>query len=855
MNIEKFTKKSRSIIASAQSLAISKDHQQILPMHLFASLIDDDDRICQTIIAESGGSINLIQSDISKELEKIPVVKVSSGSQIYFGTQALKIITTAEELAKKSGDSYISVERILEASILDDTIANILKNNGVTLRAISENIISLRKGRTADSETSEDSMAALKKYSRNVTELAKLGKLDPIIGRDEEIRRSIQVLSRRTKNNPVLIGEPGVGKTAIIEGLAQRIIARDVPENLSNCSLVELDMGALIAGAKYRGEFEERLKAVLNEIKNSDGTIILFIDELHILVGAGRADGAMDASNLLKPMLARGEMHCIGATTLDEYRKYIEKDAALARRFQPLYVSEPSITDTISILRGIKEKYEIHHGIRISDGAIVASATLSSRYITDRFLPDKAIDLIDEAASRRKIEISSKPEALDELDRKIIQLKIEAQALKKESDQHSQKRLLENDVQLKHLEAEAADLRSHWQTEKATYDQMLKIKMDVENAKNELEGAERDGHFDKAGEIKYSLLPSLNSKIKELETRAKTHFVKEEVIEEDIASIISKITGIPVDKMLSSEKERLLKMEQYIQKSIIGQDEAIKSVSNAIRRSRAGMQDTSRPLGSFLFVGPTGTGKTELTKSLAEFLFDDKSAILRLDMSEYMEKHAVSRLIGAPPGYVGYDQGGILTESVRRRPYRVILLDEVEKAHPDIFNILLQVLDEGRLTDGQGRIVDFKNTIIILTSNLGSDIIAREGGDAISEMMRNNVFDIIKSIFRPEFLNRLDDIIMFHKLDRNHIRSIVKIQIGKIVNLLKLQDIILEVDEVAINWFSEHGYDEMYGARPLKRLLQRELQDKLAIKLLDGSIPESKIVKVSAYGEKDIVIE
>ncbi|MDX1924806.1 MAG: ATP-dependent chaperone ClpB [Rickettsiaceae bacterium] len=841
MNIEKFTKKSRAIIANAQSLAASKDHQQILPMHIFSSLIDDEDNISQTILTSSGAVINGVKNDVEIALDKIPSVKVSGGGQVYFSSETLKLLSKADELAKKSGDSFVSIERMLESCVSDDTIRNILQKNGATIAKISENIIALRKGRTADSDGSEENLQALKKYSRDVTELASLGKLDPIIGRDEEIRRAIQVLSRRTKNNPILIGEPGVGKTAIIEGLAQRIIARDIPENLANCKLIELDMGALIAGAKYRGEFEERLKSVLKEIQESSGQIILFIDELHILIGAGKTDGAMDASNLLKPMLARGELHCIGATTLDEYRKYIEKDAALARRFQPVYVSEPNIIDTISILRGIKEKYEIHHGIRISDGAIIAAAKLSSRYITDRFLPDKAIDLVDEAASRRKIEVSNKPEHLDELERKIIQLKIEAEALKKEQDDASKARLSENQIQLKKFEEEAMDLTSHWQSEKSAHDQILKTKMSLDAAKSDLEKAERSGQFDKAGEIKYGILPNLTSKLKELEESAKTHVVKEVVTDEDIASIISKITGIPVDKMLSSEKEKLLHMEKELEKTVIGQEDAIKAVSNAIRRSRAGLQDANRPLGSFLFIGPTGTGKTELTKSLAEFLFDDRHAMLRLDMSEYMEKHSVSRLIGAPPGYVGYDQGGILTESIRRRPYQVILFDEVEKAHPDIFNILLQVLDEGRLTDSQGRVVDFKNTIIILTSNLGSEIISSSNEDEISEEIKKGVFDIVRASFRPEFLNRLDEVIMFHKLSRSHISKIVSIQIERIANMLSLQDIKLQINDKAISWLAEHGYDPIYGARPLKRLIQKEIQDRLAFMILEGVIPSGEV--------------
>lgn len=852
MNIEKFTNKSRAIIASSQSLAAKNDNQQILPIHIFASLLKEEDGIVATIFSNIGASISKIDNDVQFELSKIPSVKISGGGQIYFSSEALKIMGKAEEIAKKSGDSFVSIEKILEACCYDEVVLKILKQNQVDIKQISQAIIELRKGRKAETETSEDSLQALKKYSRDVTELASEGKLDPIIGRDEEIRRSIQVLSRRTKNNPVLIGEPGVGKTAIIEGLAQRIIHGDVPENLLGCKLIELDMGALIAGAKYRGEFEERLKSVLNEIKDAAGEIILFIDEIHLLVGAGKADGAMDASNLLKPMLARGELHCIGATTLDEYRKYIEKDPALARRFQAVYVEEPTVIDTISILRGIKEKYELHHGIRISDSAIIASANLSNRYITDRFLPDKAIDLLDEAASRLKIEVSSKPEDLDELDRKIIQLKIESEALKKESDEASKSRLKDIFQNLSKLEAESADLTARWKSEKSSADNILKLKTELESAKSDLEKAERLGMFDKAGQIKYGLIPSLSKKLEEIETSKKNSLVKEVVTDEDIALIVSRITGIPVDKMLSSEREKLLKMEDIIQKSVIGQEDAIIAVSNAVRRARAGIQDEHRPLGSFLFLGPTGVGKTELAKSLAEFLFDDRHAMLRIDMSEYMEKHAVARLIGAPPGYVGYEQGGTLTESVRRRPYQVILFDEVEKAHPDIFNVLLQVLDEGRLTDSQGKTVDFKNTIIILTSNLGSEVLSnQEESDDISKI-REQVLDIVKLSFRPEFLNRLDEIILFHKLSKKDITSIVEVQLAGIKKLLAKQNIILNFNQTAINWLGENGYDPIYGARPLKRLIQKQVQDKLAIKILEGSIIPHSEVEIIA---KDSAIE
>jgi ATP-dependent Clp protease ATP-binding subunit ClpB len=852
MNIEKFTNKSRAIIASSQSLAAKNDNQQILPIHIFASLLKEEDGIVATIFSNIGASISKIDNDVQFELSKIPSVKISGGGQIYFSSEALKIMGKAEEIAKKSGDSFVSIEKILEACCYDEVVLKILKQNQVDIKQISQAIIELRKGRKAETETSEDSLQALKKYSRDVTELASEGKLDPIIGRDEEIRRSIQVLSRRTKNNPVLIGEPGVGKTAIIEGLAQRIIHGDVPENLLGCKLIELDMGALIAGAKYRGEFEERLKSVLNEIKDAAGEIILFIDEIHLLVGAGKADGAMDASNLLKPMLARGELHCIGATTLDEYRKYIEKDPALARRFQAVYVEEPTVIDTISILRGIKEKYELHHGIRISDSAIIASANLSNRYITDRFLPDKAIDLLDEAASRLKIEVSSKPEDLDELDRKIIQLKIESEALKKESDEASKSRLKDIFQNLSKLESESADLTARWKSEKSSADNILKLKTELESAKSDLEKAERLGMFDKAGQIKYGLIPSLSKKLEEIETSKKNSLVKEVVTDEDIALIVSRITGIPVDKMLSSEREKLLKMEDIIQKSVIGQEDAIIAVSNAVRRARAGIQDEHRPLGSFLFLGPTGVGKTELAKSLAEFLFDDRHAMLRIDMSEYMEKHAVARLIGAPPGYVGYEQGGTLTESVRRRPYQVILFDEVEKAHPDIFNVLLQVLDEGRLTDSQGKTVDFKNTIIILTSNLGSEVLSnQEESDDISKI-REQVLDIVKLSFRPEFLNRLDEIILFHKLSKKDITSIVEVQLAGIKKLLAKQNIILNFNQTAINWLGENGYDPIYGARPLKRLIQKQVQDKLAIKILEGSIIPHSEVEIIA---KDSAIE
>ncbi|AFC73726.1 ATP-dependent chaperone ClpB [Rickettsia montanensis] len=847
MNIDKFTAHAKSVIASSQSLAAKNDHQQILPLHLLSSLLSEETGIIQTLINNTGGNINLLKDQVQLELNKIPKVQVEGGGQVYSSAEALKVLEKASSIAKDSGDSFVTIERIFEALTYDNTIAGkILTNNGINNKKIVAAILQLRKGKKADTESAENSYDALKKYGRDVTELAESGKLDPIIGRDEEIRRTVQVLSRRMKNNPVLIGEPGVGKTAIIEGLAQRIFSKDVPESLINCRIIELDMGALIAGAKYRGEFEERLKAVLSEIKESSGEIILFIDELHLLVGTGKTDGAMDASNLLKPMLARGELHCIGATTLDEYRKYIEKDAALARRFQPVYVSEPTVEDTISILRGIKEKYELHHAVRISDSAIVAAATLSNRYITDRYLPDKAIDLIDEACSRMKIELSSKPEELDELDRRIIQIKIELAALKKENDEHSKKKIEHLTTELEKLESKSYDMGAKWQAEKSKLQQTQKLKEELDRSRNELERAERDANLAKASELKYGIIPEIMKKIQEAESMDNKGLLKEIVSESDIASIISRITGIPIDTMLSSERERLLVMEQKLRESVIGQDEAIKGVSDAVRRSRAGIQDINRPLGSFLFLGPTGVGKTELTKALAGFLFDDRNAILRIDMSEYMEKHAISRLIGAPPGYIGYDQGGVLTEAVRRRPYQVILFDEVEKAHPDIFNIMLQILDEGRLTDSQGITVDFKNTIIVLTSNLGAEILVNQKEDEDIYKVKDEVMEYVKAVFKPEFLNRLDEIILFHRLNRNNIHDIVKIQLESLKKILLAQNIILEFDESALNYLAEKGYDPSFGARPLKRLIQREIQNNLAKMILAGEISSGKTVKINA---------
>lgn len=854
MNIEKFTQAARAAITNSQSIAAANDHQHILPLHLLKALLDDETSIVNNLISASGGNFQSIYDKVENSLRKLTKVQIQGGGQVYFSSESLKVLDKANSLAKQNNDDYVSLDRILEALSYDTTVAGkILNESGLTSKKIASSILEFRKGKTASSDQAESSYDALKKYGRNVTELAAQGKLDPIIGRDEEIRRAIQVLSRRTKNNPVLIGEPGVGKTAIIEGLAQRIFTQDVPETLIDCRIIELDMGALVAGAKYRGEFEERLKAVLNEIKEASGEIILFIDELHLLVGAGKTEGAMDASNLLKPMLARGELHCIGATTLDEYRKYIEKDPALARRFQPVYISEPTVSDTISILRGIKEKYELHHGIRISDNAIVAAATLSNRYITDRYLPDKAIDLLDEASSRLKIEVSSKPEELDELDRRIIQIKIELAALKKETDELSNKRTEELKEQLKKLESESADLTSAWQAEKSIMHSSQKMKEELEKARNQLERAERSGDLAKAGELKYGVIPDLIKKLEQAENNSVNtgnKLFKEVVSEEDIATIVSKITGIPIDKMLSSEREKLLNMEELLSLSVIGQNEAIKAVSDAIRRSRAGIQDINRPLGSFLFLGPTGVGKTELTKALAEFLFDDRSAILRVDMSEYMEKHSVARLIGAPPGYVGYDQGGILTEAIRRRPYQVILFDEVEKAHPDIFNIMLQILDEGRLTDSQGRVVDFKNTIIVLTSNLGAEVLVNQAEGEDTEKIKDQVLEFVKATFRPEFLNRLDEIILFHRLSKKHIHDIVIIQLNYLKKILNQQNITLEYDDKALAWLGSKGYDPIFGARPLKRLIQKEVQNNLAKMLLSSKIKSNDIINVTVKNDE-----
>ncbi|MFS8370113.1 ATP-dependent chaperone ClpB [Acetobacter indonesiensis] len=854
MDIAKFTERSRGFLQAAQTICIRDFNQQLTPEHLLKAMLDDEEGAASALIRAAGGKPEAVKAATEQALAKLPKVQGGGAGQPQATPDLVRVLDGAEQAAQKAGDSFVAQDRLLIGIAQSDTAAGrALKENGATPDALEKAVAAIRKGRTVNSENAEANFDALKKYARDVTEVAQAGKLDPVIGRDEEIRRAIQVLARRSKNNPVLIGEPGVGKTAIVEGLAQRIVNGDVPEALKNKKLLSLDMGALVAGAKYRGEFEERLKAVLKEIESAEGQIILFIDEMHTLVGAGRTDGAMDASNLIKPELARGTLHCIGATTLDEYRKYIEKDAALARRFQPVFVSEPSVADTISILRGIKEKYELHHGVRITDGALVSAATLSNRYITDRFLPDKAIDLIDEAASRLRMQIDSKPEELDELDRRIIQLKIEREALRKEDDSASKDRLEAVEAELADLEEKSDAMSAIWHAEKDRVNAVQKLQEQLDQARSEVEVAQRKGDLGKASELMYGVIPNLQAQIaqaQESQSEAgKTDLVSEAVTDQGVASVVSRWTGVPVDRMLEGERAKLLRMEDELRKSVVGQEPALKAVSNAVRRARAGLQDPNRPIGSFLFLGPTGVGKTELTKALARFLFDDEKALLRIDMSEFMEKHAVARLIGAPPGYVGYEEGGVLTEAVRRRPYQVILFDEVEKAHEDVFNILLQVLDDGRLTDGQGRTVDFRNTIIVLTSNLGSDVLAHQPDGESTDMVQAQVMKVVRDHFRPEFLNRLDEIILFSRLQKVDMSKIVDIQMRRLQKLLEDRKITLKLDDLSHAWLANEGYDPVYGARPLKRVIQRSLQNPLAELLLQGTIHDGETVDISANGE------
>ncbi len=847
MNLEKFTDRAKGFLQSAQTVAIRMNHQRITPEHMLKALLEDDQGMAAGLINKAGGNAKLAVQSVDASLAKIAQVSGSGAQQTpSLDNDLVRILDTAEQIAAKAGDAFVTVERLLLAITLSKTTqAGIaLSDAGLKADALNAAINDLRGGRTADSASAEDRYDALKRFARDLTEVARDGKLDPVIGRDEEIRRTVQILARRTKNNPVLIGEPGVGKTAIAEGLALRIANGDVPDSLKGRTLMSLDMGSLIAGAKYRGEFEERLKGVLDEVKQAEGDIILFIDEMHTLVGAGKGEGAMDASNLLKPALARGDLHCIGATTLDEYQKHVEKDPALQRRFQPVVVGEPTVEDTISILRGIKEKYELHHGVRITDGALVSAATLSHRYISDRFLPDKAIDLMDEAASRIRMEVESKPEEIESLDRRIIQLKIEREALSKESDAASKDRLETLVGELANLEQESSEITQRWQAEKEKISAEARLKEALDAARIELEQAQRSGDLAKAGELQYGTIPDLEKELEQASEANENAMLREEVTDEDIASVVSKWTGIPVDKMLQGEREKLLKMEEWLGKRVIGQSDAVEAVSKAVRRSRAGLQDPGRPLGSFLFLGPTGVGKTELTKSLAAFLFDDESAMVRIDMSEFMEKHSVARLIGAPPGYVGYEEGGTLTEAVRRRPYQVVLFDEVEKAHGDVFNILLQVLDDGRLTDGQGRVVDFSNTLIILTSNLGSQFLAELEDDQKVSDAESAVMEVVRGHFRPEFLNRLDEITLFHRLAAHHMAPIVEIQVGHVQKLLKSRKIILELTDAAKAWIGRVGYDPVYGARPLKRAVQRHLQDPLADMILRGEVPDGSTVSI-----------
>jgi ATP-dependent Clp protease ATP-binding subunit ClpB len=851
MDFSNYTERARGFLQAAQTQALARGHQRFMPEHIAKVLLEDGEGLASNLIKLAGGTPDLALARINAALDAQPRVEGSGAGSLYPTPELARLLELVQAIAKKAGDKFVTAERLLLALAMNEGTPSCeaLKAAGAGPAQLNDAINKVRKGRTADSENAEQQFDALNKYARDLTEAAAQGKLDPVIGRDEEIRRTVQVLSRRSKNNPVLIGEPGVGKTAIAEGLALRIIKGDVPDSLRGKRLMSLDLGAMVAGAKYRGEFEERLKGLLQEVAAAEGGIILFIDELHNLMGAGKAEGAMDAANMLKPALSRGELHCVGATTLDEYRKHIEKDAAIARRFQPVFVGEPTVPDTISILRGLKEKYELHHGVRITDGAIVAAATLSNRYITDRFLPDKAIDLIDEAAARLRMAVDSKPEELDELDRRIMQLRIEREALKKESDKASRDRLEKLEKELAELDSQSQALSKRWLAEREKLGNAQKLKEQLDHARMELEKAQREGEWSRAGELTYGVIPDLTKKLEEAQASSE-RMLNEEVREQDIAAVVSRWTGVPVDKMMEGEREKLLKMEEVLHARVIGQEEPITAISNAVRRARAGLQDPNRPIGSFLFLGPTGVGKTELTKALAAFLFDDDTAMVRIDMSEFMEKHSVSRLIGAPPGYVGYDEGGLLTEAVRRRPYQVVLFDEIEKAHPDVFNVLLQVLDDGRLTDGQGRTVDFKNTLIILTSNLGADHLANlKDGESVDKA-RPAVMDAVRAAFRPEFLNRLDEILLFNRLSRAHMGGIVKVQLQRLEKLLAERNIKLEIDEKGLQWLAAAGYDPVYGARPLKRVIQSALQNPLAQHLLAGDIKDGETVKVTAISEQ-----